>query len=493
MIRTNSLSVKILISLTLFSFSLFFFYISHQEFSKYYEEDLVLLEDMNINYFDKELFQKYYEKIDIENLSDPQFNEEKSKNYFKDIAFDNLFNLFDQEKENQVTYADTKKDLPIKFKTKEELIYELEKDQFQEISINQGDNFAKILRKGGLEGRDIDRLLINGKDTYDFSKIYLGDVIKINSNYDVNGVLEKFKLIYRFSEDQELIVEYINKNFAYEISEIELSEERIFVSGEIKTSLYAAMKQVGLSELVINEIIRIYSFDVDFQRDIYEGDYFEALFTRRKNDQGKTVRIDDPEYLVLSSRGTPLIYYLYSNDEFSEYFDENGKGMTKSLMKTPINGARLSSNYGMRKHPILGYDKMHKGVDFAAPTGTPIFAAGNGVVEFAGRNGGYGNYIRIRHDSTYKTAYAHLNGFKKGVYGGVRVKQGDIIGFVGSTGRSTGPHLHYEIIVNGKQVNPATLKLPSGRKLNEQQLEELKKLVVLKNKEIRDFKEKIVN
>ena len=172
-----------------------------------------------------------------------------------------------------------------------------------------------------MEGRDIDQLLINGKDSYDFSKIYIGDVIKINSNYDDNGVLEKFKLIYRFSEDQELIVEYINKNFVYEISEIELSEERIFVSGKIKTSLYEAMKEAGLSELVITEIIRIYSFDVDFQRDIYEGDYFEALFTRRKNDQGKTVQIDDPEYLVLSSRGTPLIYYLYSNDEFIEYFD----------------------------------------------------------------------------------------------------------------------------------------------------------------------------
>ena len=160
-------------------------------------------------------------------------------------------------------------------------------------------------------------------------------------------------------------------------------------------------------------------------------------------------------------------------------------------MKTPINGARLSSNYGMRKHPILGYDKMHKGVDFAAPTGTPIFAAGNGVVEFAGKNGSYGNYIRIRHDSTYKTAYAHLNGFKKGVYGGVRVKQGDVIGFVGSTGRSTGPHLHYEIIVNGKQVNPSTLKLPSGRKLNDQQMEELKNIVVLKNQEIDDYKNKL--
>ena len=490
MIRTNSLSARILISLILFSLSLFFFFISYQEFSKYYEDDLVLFEDLDINYFDKELFQKYYEKIDIQNLLDPQFNEEKSKNYFKEITFDNLFSLFDREEKNKIAIYKYKIGPTVQLKTEEDLITKIELDQFEEIPVIKGDNFAKVLKKGGLEGKDIDRLLINGKDSYDFSKIYLGDVIKVNSNYDDNGVLEKFKLIYRFSEDQELIVEYINKNFVYEISEIELSEERIFVSGEIKTSLYAAMKQAGLSELVINEIIRIYSFDVDFQRDIYEGDYFDVLFTRRKNDQGKTVRIDDPEYLVLSSRGTPLIYYLYSNDEFSEYFDENGKGMTKSLMKTPINGARLSSNYGMRKHPILGYDKMHKGVDFAAPTGTPIFAAGNGVVEFAGRNGGYGNYIRIRHDSTYKTAYAHLNGFKKGVYGGVRVKQGDIIGFVGSTGRSTGPHLHYEIIVKGKQVNPATLKLPSGRKLNDQQLEEFKELVVLKNQEIKVFKAK---
>ena len=491
MIRTNSFSIKLLISLTLFIFSLIFFFISYQEFSKYYQDDLVLFEDMNINYFDKELFQKYYEKIDIENLSDPQFNEEKSKNYFKDIAFDNLFDLFDQEKESKVSIYKYKIGPPVQLKTEEELISKIEKDQFEEITVSQGDNFAKILRKGGLEGRDIDLLLINGKDTYDFSKIYLGDIVKVQSNYNNEDNLEKFKMVYRFSEDQELIVDYINKNFVYEIRQIELFEEKIFISGEITTSLYEAMKKAGLSELIITEIIRIYSFDVDFQRDIYEGDYFEALFTRRKNDQGKTVQIDDPEYLVLSSRGTPLIYYLYSNDEFSEYFDENGKGMTKSLMKTPINGARLSSNYGMRKHPILGYNKMHKGVDFAAPTGTPIFAAGNGVVEFAGKNGSYGNYIRIRHDNTYKTAYAHLNGFKKGVYGGVRVKQGDVIGFVGSTGRSTGPHLHYEIIVNGEQVNPSTLKLPSGRKLNNQQLEELKKLVISKNQEIDGYKNKL--
>ena len=303
--------------------------------------------------------------------------------------------------------------------------------------------------------------------------------------------LKLFNLIYKYSNTKELIISYQDDSFIYEIKEIPLITEKIFVSGKIKTSLYKAMKDQGLSEIVINEIIRIYSFDVDFQRDIYEGDKFEMIFTKKTDKDGETVQIEDPKYLMLSSRGTPLFYYLYDTDEFSEYFDEKGKGMTKSLMKTPINGARLSSSYGMRKHPISGYNKMHKGVDFAAPSGTPIFAAGNGVIEYAGRNGGYGKYIRIRHDSTYKTAYAHLKSYKKGMSSGVRVKQGDVIGYVGSTGKSTGPHLHYEIIVNGVQINPATLKLPSGRKLNEQQLNEFKSLVLRIDEEVGIYKNMI--
>ena len=332
--------------------------------------------------------------------------------------------------------------------------------------------------------RDIDKLIINGGDVYDFSKIYQGDIIKIFSTYDDNKNLNNFELIYRFSKIEELFISFLEDKFIYEIKKIPITSEKIFVSGVIETSLYKAMKDKGLSEIIINEIIRIYSFDVDFQRDIYAGDSFEIYFTREKNEKNETVSIKDPEYLMLSSRGTELPYYLYSTEEFNEYFDENGKGMTKSLMKTPINGARLSSSYGMRKHPIVGYNKMHKGLDFAAPTGTPIFAAGNGIVEYVGSNGGYGKYIRIRHDSTYKTAYAHLNSYKKGIGNGVRVKQGDIIGYVGSTGRSTGPHLHYEIIVNGQQINPATLKLPSGRKLNEQQLIDFNLLVSQKNLEV---------
>ena len=253
---------------------------------------------------------------------------------------------------------------------------------------------------------------------------------------------------------------------------IELITIEVFAKGVIETSLYKAMKDEGLSEIIIEEMIRIFSFDVDFQRDIYKNDKFEILFTKYINPEGKTVKIDDPKYLKLYSRGSPLEYFLYNNFEFSEYFDEKGKGMTKSLMKTPLNGSKLSSGFGMRKHPISGYDKLHKGVDFAAPSGTPIFAAGNGVIEFIGTNGGYGKFIKIRHDSVYKTAYAHMKNYKKGLYKGARVKQGDVIGYVGNTGNSTGPHLHYEIIKNNKQINPQKLKLPSGRNLSENELVE---------------------
>ena len=484
MIRGNSFTVKSTFSLLLFLTSLFCFSISYQEISRIkLNYDLGFQE--NINYFDKKAFQKYYEKIEIQNLTDPIFDEKKSKNYFRDISFSNLLSLFDDqtlEESAPKVIDDNLKEEKIIEKVND--LIEEEKFSYQEINVSKGDNFAKILKKGGLRGRDIDNLIINGGDVYDFSKIYQGDIIKIFSKYDDNKNLNNFELIYRFSKKEELFISFLEDKFIYEIKKIPITSEKIFVSGVIETSLYKAMKDKGLSEIIINEIIRIYSFDVDFQRDIYAGDNFEIYFTREKNEKNETVSIKDPEYLMLSSRGTELPYYLYSTEEFNEYFDENGKGMTKSLMKTPINGARLSSSYGMRKHPILGYNKMHKGVDFAAPTGTPIFAAGNGIVEYVGRNGGYGKYIRIRHDGTYKTAYAHLNSYKKGIGNGVRVKQGDIIGYVGSTGRSTGPHLHYEIIVNGQQINPATLKLPSGRKLNEQQLIDFNLLVSQKNIEV---------
>ena len=208
---------------------------------------------------------------------------------------------------------------------------------------------------------------------------------------------------------------------------------------------------------------------------------YETLF----NDKRRAVSYGKILYTNLFLQKNKLEYYLFKTDEnFYEYFNPEGKSVVKALMKTPIDGARLSSSFGMRKHPILGYNKLHKGLDFAAPTGTPIYAAGNGVIEFVGRNGSYGNYIRIRHNNSYKTAYAHLSKFKKKIYKGLRVNQGDIIGYVGSTGRSTGPHLHYEIIYNNEQINPMTMKLPSGKKLVN---DELKRFLSLSKTIYSDF------
>ena len=223
---------------------------------------------------------------------------------------------------------------------------------------------------------------------------------------------------------------------------------------------------------ILSEIIRLYSFDIDFQRDIHKDDELELMYNIFYNENRRTVSYGEVEYINLIQGKNNLEYFLFeTSDGNLDYFNRSGKNVRKTLMKTPLDGAKLSSNYGMRKHPILGYNKMHKGVDFAAPKGTPIYAAGNGTIDYIGRKGAYGKYIRIRHNNAYKTAYAHLNSFSKGMSKGTRVKQGQIIGYVGSTGRSTGPHLHYEVIYEGKQINPMKMKLPSGKVLKGTELE----------------------
>ena len=219
------------------------------------------------------------------------------------------------------------------------------------------------------------------------------------------------------------------------------------------------------------ELIRIYSWDVDFQRDINNGDKFEILFEKLFTEKGEFVRTGNVIYgnLLLRTKKYPLYRYETSKGTI-DYFDDNGRSARKALLRTPINGARLSSRYGKRRHPILGYNKMHRGVDFAAPRGTPIYAAGRGTIVKLGRNGAYGNYIRIRHGSGLETAYAHLSRFRRGLRVGARVPQGKVIGYEGSTGRSTGPHLHYEILKNSRQINPLTLKMVSGKKLTGKEL-----------------------
>ncbi len=234
----------------------------------------------------------------------------------------------------------------------------------------------------------------------------------------------------------------------------------------IDDSLYLAAKRAGMPPTMIVELIRLYSFDVDFQRDIQPGDHFEVLFEAHYDERGELAKYGDILYAKLRVRKTELPLYRFAlKDGNIDYFNDAGHSVRKALMKTPVDGARLTSRFGRRKHPILGYGKMHRGVDFGAPKGTPVMAAGGGVVERAGRYGAYGRYLRIRHNGRYKTAYAHLSAFRRGIKRGVRVKQGQIVAYVGSTGRSTGPHLHYEILVNGKRINPFRLNLPTGRKL----------------------------
>ncbi len=256
--------------------------------------------------------------------------------------------------------------------------------------------------------------------------------------------------------------------------ELEVQGER----GVIDDSLYASAVAAGVPVPTLVEMIRLFSYDVDFQREIQPGDGFEVLYEAYYDENGERAKTGRILFASLTLSGKPLELYAFTpKSGFEDFFDSKGQSVRKALLKTPVDGARISSGFGMRKHPILGYSKMHKGVDFAVPTGTPIYAAGDGVVEMAGWNGGYGKYVRLKHNGTYMTAYGHMSKIAAGLGKGDRVKQGEVIGYVGTTGQSTGPHLHYEILVGGKQVNPLGVKLPSGETLAGKDLEDFKALV----------------
>ncbi|TXH38630.1 MAG: M23 family peptidase [Rhodospirillaceae bacterium] len=242
------------------------------------------------------------------------------------------------------------------------------------------------------------------------------------------------------------------------------------VSGSIDSSLFEAAREAGLPVAVVSDVIKTFSYDVDFQRDIHGGDTFEVLYERYENADGAFAKAGKMLYASLTLGGKKIPMYYFEHDGEGEFFNSLGETVRKSLLRTPIDGARITSGFGMRMHPLLGYSKMHKGIDFGAPTGTPIFAAGSGVVVDVGRKNGYGNYVRIKHNATYSTAYAHISRFAAGLHKGERVKQGEVIAYVGQTGRATGPHLHYEILVNSQQVNPSKVKIADSNKLAGKQL-----------------------
>ena len=242
-----------------------------------------------------------------------------------------------------------------------------------------------------------------------------------------------------------------------------LNKTVVFKEGRISQSLYKSAMNLKIKPNIIIEFARIYGFQIDFQRDIRKNDTFQIMYEVFQNDKKETFSTGNIIFANLKLRGQNNSLYYFNKKNSEGHYDANGKSIKKALMKTPINGARLSSSFGIRKHPIDGYNKMHRGTDFAAPAGTPIMASGNGIIVKAQWCGGGGNCIKIKHNSTYSTIYAHMSKFAKGIKKKVRVKQGQIIGYVGSTGKSTGPHLHYEVIKNGKKINSQTLKMPSGK------------------------------
>jgi murein DD-endopeptidase MepM/ murein hydrolase activator NlpD len=252
--------------------------------------------------------------------------------------------------------------------------------------------------------------------------------------------------------------------------------KKTYTTGAIKSSFYNSAIEAGIPENTLFEMVKLLGFSVDFQRDIREGDTFEVLFSKQIDVlDDKVIDTMPIRYLSITLSGNKEKFFEFKDkDGYIRYYDEQGKSSRRTLMKTPINGARLSSRYGNRKHPILDYNKMHRGVDFSAPVGTPIFASGDGIIEKAGWNGSYGRYIRIRHNGAYKTAYAHLSGFNKNIKVGQRISQGKVIGYVGSSGRSTGPHLHYEVLLNNQQINPMKVKLPSGKNISKNDLNNFK-------------------
>ncbi len=340
--------------------------------------------------------------------------------------------------------------------------------------VDSGDTLIGLLIKAGVDRIEAHRAIKALEEVYDPRGLRPGHVINVRFSAPASDTNRRFQgFALQPSLDTEVVVHVdpdCDTGYSAEEKKEALTREVVRFGGPITGSLYQAAVDAGVSEAALADMIRVLSYDIDFQRDIQKDDTFEIMYERFSTANGQPVRSGEMLFTALTNGGERIVAYAYeTQDGTLDYFNDQGQGVRKPLMRTPIDGARISSSFGMRRHPILGYSKMHTGVDFAAPTGTPIYAAGDGVVKRAGRNGGYGNYIQIRHNGEFSTAYAHLSRIL--VQPGQRVQQGDVIGRVGSTGRSTGPHLHYEIIRDGKKVNPMGVRFQPAIKLSGADLE----------------------
>ena len=333
-----------------------------------------------------------------------------------------------------------------------------------EYVIKNNDTVEKILKKYKVRDKDIKNISFKLKKKK-LTNIYSGRKLLIVLKKLEDGSKTIVNFLYPVNNTTSVEVRKVQGNFTVKENILQLYKKEVLVRKVISNNLYSSAVSSGVEPNIIVEFARIFGFEVDFQRDIREGDWFEILYEKFEDDNNKVRDTGKIIYASMYVNGEEINLYNFKYKNEEDYYNIKGKSITKSLMKTPINGARLSSSFGMRKHPILGYNKMHRGTDFAAPSGTPIMASGSGTVTRARWCGGGGNCVKIKHNSTYETIYAHMKSFAKGIKEGRKVKQGQIIGYVGSTGLSTGPHLHYEVVVNGKKVNSQKLKLPSGKTL----------------------------
>jgi murein DD-endopeptidase MepM/ murein hydrolase activator NlpD len=339
------------------------------------------------------------------------------------------------------------------------------------VTAGKGDTLATLLERAGIETSQRQSVLDALVKIYNPRDLKPGQELRIDYAQDdwTPGQVDFQRLTFQASVERDVAVEHELGTSRYRATATKraLSRTLTRTSGVIQSSLYQAGAEAGLPNDVLFELFRDFSYDVDFQRDIQPGDRFDAVYDQLIDENGKAVRNGQLRYASMTLSGVTLrIYRFESADGTADYYNEKGASIRKALLRTPIDGAKLTSHFGMRNHPLLGYTLMHRGVDFGAVSGTPIMAAGDGTIDKMGANGGYGNYVRLRHNSQYSTAYAHMSRFAHGLHAGSHVRQGDIIGFVGATGLATGPHLHYEVLVGDRQINPLSVKLPTGHQLD---------------------------
>ena len=377
-----------------------------------------------------------------------------------------IFNFYNSYKKKEIAYFEKILKNTYLNKTLETVVENLDpRYQIVVYKVKEGDSINKILSKFKISDQERKVVLSNLIENKKITKIFKNQIIsfKIDRKFPVKIV----EIDFTISRTTNIVFkrEILKEKFAVKKIEKNLNKKFMYKESIIKNSLYSSAINENIPPSLIIEFARIYGFQIDFQRDIWKNDIFQIIYENYFNDNNESVDTGNIIYanLILQGKEYPLYYFKDSTE--SEYFDESGQSIKKTLMKTPINGARLSSSFGKRKHPILGFTKMHTGTDFAAPTGTPILASGDGLVVRAQWCGGGGNCVKIKHNKVYQTVYAHMSKFGKGIKKGARVKQGQIIGYVGSTGLSTGPHLHYEVIENGRKINSQKLKLPSGKVL----------------------------